>query len=172
MLASTPKARLTEGRILAPSPRQEQNRPSAELEPVSLKYNQVLSPPVKLSLFKRLLGLIRKGQTHRGLTSRWVCIDYQLCARELLIEKARKGLLKKVSRRAVAKLLRVYQGKFEAYVKGKILVELGLLGKIEEFSEVFKRGADPEAYLRRTIANYGLFMIDATTKAKKEIEEA
>ena len=57
-------------------------------------------------------------------------------------------------------------------VHRELLVELDLLGKIEEFREVFRRGADPEAYLRRTIANYRLFMMEAVTKAKKEIEEA
>jgi hypothetical protein len=69
-------------------------------------------------------------------------------------------------------MLKAYQAKLETHVNRELLVELHLLGKIEEFREVFKRGTDPEAYLRRTIANYGLFMIDATAKAKKEIEEA
>jgi hypothetical protein len=69
-------------------------------------------------------------------------------------------------------MLRAYQAELETHVNGELLVELDLLGKIEEFREVFRRGADPEAYLRRTIANYRLFMMEAVTKAKKEIEEA
>jgi hypothetical protein len=174
MLPSTPKSGLTNGRILAAVPQEEQNRLAAELEPAGLRHDQLLSqygsPPRDLSLPKRLLGIVRKGQGHRRRTSRWVSVDYQLCARELLIEKARKGLFKKV--RSVAKMLRAYQAELETHVNGELLVELDLLGKIEEFREVFRRGADPEAYLRRTIANYRLFMMEAVTKAKKEIEEA
>jgi hypothetical protein len=175
MLASTPEPPLSKGRILAALPQQDQNRPPAELEAVSLTHDQELSPfgppPGKVGLLKTLIGLIRNGESHKRRTSRWVSVDYQLCAREVLIEKARKGLLKKVSRRALAKMLRAYQAKLETHVNGELLVELDLLGKIEEFREVFRRGADPEAYLRRTIANYGVFMTDAVTKARKEIEE-
>jgi hypothetical protein len=175
MLASTPKPGLTKGRILAAFPQQEQNPSPDELGAVSLTHDQELSssgpPPGKPGLLKTLTGLIRNGQTHKRWTSRWVSVDFQLCAREVLMEKARKGLLKKVSRRAVSKMLRAYQAKLETHVNGELLVELELLGKIEEFREVFKRGADPEAYLRRTIANYGVFMTDVVTKARKEIEE-
>ena len=100
-------------------------------------------------------------------------LNYEMMARDVLLEPANRGVLAGVSRQRVAELLKGYQDRLADNIHRAIYNELKRVGCLWQFQQVSRHTpGQATAYLRKAIPAYNQFLRRAVTRAKKEVTES